>query len=73
VVHLFDPRGIVYDIDVSRIERDGQFKPIAADGRPLPVQIGWYGGGVHEGTRADGTHGRYEVLAGYIGRWIELP
>jgi hypothetical protein len=73
VVHLFDPPGEVYDIDVGDIPRDGSFKPFdAADGRRLPFEIGWYAGGQHRGTRRDGTYGKYHVAAGYIARWVAV-
>ncbi|MET0423456.1 MAG: toll/interleukin-1 receptor domain-containing protein [Actinoplanes sp.] len=70
IVHLFDPQGAVFDVDVRPIPRNGQFQPIRAGGRLLPVQIGWYGGGVQQGTRRDGTFGPYTVAPGYIARWM---
>jgi TIR domain len=73
VVNLFDPQGAVYDIDISSIPRDGKFKPFNADGRLLPIEIGWYGGGAHQGTRQDGTYGKYDVAPGYIARWVNTP
>ncbi|MET4590693.1 hypothetical protein ABIA70_002298 [Arthrobacter sp. 754] len=70
VVYLFDPQGSVHDVDISKIPKDGQFKSFQANGRLLPIEIGWYAGGVHDGILRDGTYGKYEVAAGYIGRWV---
>ena len=73
VVHVFEPDGAVFDIDVLPIPRDGTFKPFFAGDRRLPVEVGWYAGATHRGTRRDGTDGRYEVKPGYMARWVIAP
>lgn len=73
VVHVFEPDGAVFDIDVHPIPRDGTFNPFFAGDRRLPIEVGWYAGGSHRGTRKDGTYGRSEVQPGYIARWITPP
>jgi hypothetical protein len=70
VVHLFDPQGRVHNVNISQIPKDGQFKSVEENGRLLPIEVGWYAGGVHDGTLRDGAYGKYEVAAGYIGRWV---
>ena len=70
IVHLFDPQGAVHDINIGPIPRDGRFKSFHTDGRQLPLEIGWYGGGEHQGTLRDGSYGDYRMEPGYIARWV---
>lgn len=72
-VYLFDPSGQAYTIDLAPIVKDGSFTPIEVGGRLLPVEIGWYAGGRHQGTRRDGSYGEYVVAPGYIARWVRTP
>jgi hypothetical protein len=73
VVHVFDPGEVVHDVDVSGIPKNGTFVSFSSEGRRLPIEIGWYPGGTHRGTRQDGTYGPYTVPAGYVARWVDAP
>jgi hypothetical protein len=69
IIKVGAPNGREYRIDLLRFRRDGQFQEIYVDGQLLPVQIGWYKGGIHRGYDRNGKWVKFRVSAGYYGLW----
>jgi hypothetical protein len=69
IVRIVEPNGREHKVDLSRITRNGQFQPIIVDGQVMPVMIGWYKGGKHQGYNREGRWTTYTVPAGFYGLW----